>query len=665
MIGVRVDKDWQCSRDRLEAGDGRELGGVGKRMTQQPEREPESRPLPRFDHHLTRRALLKRAAAVSFATPMVASLLAACGGDDDDDEEPTAAPTAATDGGSADTTPAAESTTSETDSGDAQTGGDTAWYVDPHPGPPEPGSMLNYLLYEDPDSLNPIIGQTSIAVQVTTTILEPLAETLPDGSWAPILAAELPTLENGGVSEDLLTVTWKLREGVLWHDGEPLTSADVKYTWEAASSVEGGSAVASEYELIESIDTPDDLTVVVTYSEINVAYVDQFKWIIPQHATGDISDMLNWDFNRQPVGTGPFTFGEWAAADHITVQKNEDYREDGKPYLDGINFLVIPAEESRTARMLQGDAHVMLWPGSEADAQFEESDIAKERVSPGIWVTQLRFNLSQPFDDDPGPEPPHPILGDLKVRQAIAMAIDRERINYEIMDTLVIDSPLAVGWILAEVETFEFNPEKAKSLLEEAGWVDEDGDGIREAHGTQFAEDGTKMEMTVNGYTSFDPIDLGELAIQEDLANIGITLNIQNQDFAIIFGTWADQSPRLVGDYDLLYYDSGFFIEPQSEIYAEFHSSQIPSAENPAGQNIYRWMRDDVDEALAAAGATIDVEERRAAYQTVAEAIREDIPTFPVQQFREGSAYSTSMHGFTVSTWEWSTWDCENWWLEQ
>ncbi len=636
-----------------------------------------------IDFRITRRAMLRRSAAVAFAAPSFAALLAACGGDDDDDdtsESTSEATEAATEAADATETEgeaeATESSSTEEAATEAETeseaatqepsdSGDTAWYVDEAPGDPQPGGMLNYLLYEDPDSLNPIIGQTSIAVQVTTAILEPLAETLPDGSWAPILAEELPTLENGGVSEDLLTVTWKLKEGVLWHDGEPLTSADVKFTYEAAQNLEGGSAVSSEYELIESVETPDDLTVVVHYSDINVGYLDQFKWIIPEHATGDISDMLNWEFNRQPIGTGPFKFGEWMAADHITVLKNEDYREEGKPYLDGINFLVIPAEESRTARMLQGDGHVMLWPGSEAGDQFESSDVVQVRDAPGIWVTQLRFNLSKPYDGDAGPEPPHPVLGDPRVRQAIAMAIDRERINHEIMDTLVIDSPLAVGWIMSEVEPFEYDPEAAKVLLEEAGWVDEDGDGIREAKGSEFADDGTKMELTVNGYTSFTPIDLGELAIQEDLANIGIKLNIQNQDFAIIFGTWADQSPRLLGDYDLLYYDSGFFIEPHSEIFAEFHSSGIPGEDNPAGQNIYRWQRDDVDEALEAAGATIDVEERRAAYQIVADAIREDIPTFPVQQFTEGSAYSTRMHGFIVSTWEWSTWDCENWWLEQ
>ncbi len=623
---------------------------------------------------LSRRGVLKRALALGLSVPAISALLAACGGDEESDEipEPTqganeSGPTTAAESASA----AAEDSSSETPGAEVEstpaTGGssDVAWYVDDHAGPPQPGGMLTYLLYEDPDSLNPLVGQTSIAVQVSASILEPLAENLPDGSWQAILAAELPDQENGGVSDDILTVTWKLKEGVLWHDGEPLTAADVVFTWQAATSVDGGSAVASDFELVQSVEATDELTVVVSYSDVNVGYLDQFKWIVPQHAAGDVGDMLNWDFNRAPVGTGPFKFEEWAAADHLTVLKNEEYREEGKPYLDGINFLVVPSEESRTARMVQGDGHIMLWPGEDSEGDFEQSDLVEERIAPGIWVTQLYFNLSKPYDGDPGPDVPHPILGDVRVREAITMAINRQRINHEILDGVYdIDSPLAVGWINAEVEPFVYDPNGAMALLEEAGWVLGD-DGVRVAQGALYAEDGTRMELLVNGYTGFDPIDLGELAIQEDLATVGIQMNIENQDFAIIFGTWADGSPRKVGDFDMLYYDAGFFIEPHTEIVAEFHSSGIPSAENPGGQNIYRWAREDVDAWLEAAGATIDQDERRANYQKVADAIREDIPTFPIQQFNEGSAYSTLLHGFAVSTWEWSTWDCENWWLEQ
>jgi peptide/nickel transport system substrate-binding protein len=612
----------------------------------------------RLASRLSRREVLRRGLALGLSTPVIGYLLAACGGDDDDDDT---AATATTSSDSAGTTPEAETDASpEGDERDAtsESTGDTPWYVDPHPGPPQPGGMVNYLLYEDPDTLNPLIGGTGLALQPIVAMLEPLAETMPDGTWAPILAAEIPSTENGGVSEDLLTITWKLREGVLWHDGEPFTSDDVAFTWEAASSVEGGSIVASEFEKIVSVETPDDLTAVVTYSEFNVGFLDQFPYILPRHATGDVADMLNWDYNRAPVGTGPFKFEEWAAADHLTVLKNEDYREEGKPYLDGINFLVVPAEESRTAQMLQGDAHVMLWPGSEAGDAFEGSDVAQVRIAPGIWISRLHFNLSKPFDDDPSADEPHPLFGDVKVRQAIGLAINRDRIVNEVVDsTFLIDSILSVGWINASAEPWDFDPEAAKALLEEAGWVEGSG-GIRE-------KDGVKASFVCNGYTNFLPNELAQLTIQEDLANVGIEMKIENQDFAVIFGTWEDRAPRMTGDYDALFYDGGFFIEPHDSIQRQYHPSQVPGPDNPGGQNYWRWVREDVGEWIDAAGATPDIEERRANYQKVADAMREDVIMIPTFQMTEGSAFSTKLHGFVVSTWEYSTWDCENWWLEQ
>ncbi len=606
----------------------------------------------RYARRMSRRDIMRRGLALGLSLPVIAGLLAACGGDD---EEPTAAAT--TPGGAATPTSAGDAPATTAPSGSPATGsGDTPWYVDPAPGDPQAGGTVNYLLYEDPDSLNPYVGQTSIAVQVTTTILEPLAETLPDGSWSPVLAAEIPTLENGGISDDLLTVTWKLREGVLWHDGEPFTADDVLFSWEAGKDVDAGSALASEFEKIASVETPDDLTVVVTYSEFNPAYVDQFKYILPRHATGEIADMMNWEFNRAPVGTGPFTFEEWAAADHVTVVKNEDFREEGKPYLDAINFLVVPSEESRTAQMLQGDGHVMLWPGSEAGDKFRDSDVAQVRLAPGIWTLAMRFNLSKPFDDDPGVEPPHPLFGDPEFRKAVGLAINRDRIASEVLnDAVLIDSPFSVGWIMGEVEPWVYDPDEAAATLEAAGWV---------LNGDVREKDGVKAEFVCNGYTGYLPNELAQLAIQEDLKNVGISMKIENQDFAVIFGSWADNSPRMIGDFDALFYDDGLFIEPHDVLVRRYHPDMVPSADNPSGQNFMRWIRTDVGEWLDAAGSTPDRDERRANYQKVADAMREDVVVIPVVQFTEGSAYSTKMHGFVVSTWEYSTWDAENWWLE-
>ncbi len=544
---------------------------------------------------------------------------------------------------------------------------ETPYFSDTLP-PERTGGTVRYLLYEDPNNLNPIGGATTIALQVVTAILEGLTENDPDGNYVPVLAAELPTLENGGVSEDLLTVTWKLKEGVVWSDGEPFTSDDVLFTWQAAVDPNSASPVASDYALITDIQTPDETTVVVTYSEFNAGYLDQFPWILPRHAAGEPSDMLNWDFNRNPVGTGPFKLVEWSSGEYLQLARNENYREEGKPVLDGLTFLVIPDETVRTQLMIEGGAEVMLWAGQEAEEQIVASGMGASRTAPGIWVVQMRFNLSMPYDGDPGATPPHPMLGDLRVRQAITMAIDRNRINHELLSgTTVfdIDSPLDVGWMACEVEPFVFDPEAAKALLDEAGWLDEDGDGVREAHGVENVEDGTKLSMTMNGYTGFDVLDLIELAVQEDLANVGIEVSIENQEFAVIFGTWADNSPRLLGDYDILIYDGGWFAEPGKDITNAYHPNNVPSADLPGGDNFLRWVREDVGEWLDAGNSSPDMEVRRENYCKVANALREDVVVFPILQFAEGSVYSVKMHGFTVSTWEYGTWDAENWWLEE
>lgn len=535
--------------------------------------------------------------------------------------------------------------------------------------PAQPGGTLNYLLYEDADTLNPILGNTSIASQVTQTILEGLTENDPDGNFVPILAAELPTLENGGVSEDLKTVTWKLKSDVTWSDGEPFTSADVQFTWQAAVDPANGAIESSRFDPIVDVQTPDPLTAVVTYAEFNAGYLDQFFYVLPKHASGAVNDMKNWAFNRDPIGTGPFKLSEWVAGDHISVVKNENYREaaDGKPYLDGINFLVVPAEEARTAMMIEEDAQIMLWAGDDAEEQIEDAGVATGRISPGIWVLELRFNLSKPYDGDPGASPPHPILGDVKVREAMAMGINRQRINQELLEGRVfdIDSPLAVGWMACQVEPWTYDPEAAKAQLDALGWRDDDGDGVRESHGVAGTDDGTKLSLNMNGYTGFSTLELVELAVQEDLKAIGVEVKIENQDFAVIFGTWTDNSPRMLGDYDLLIYDAGLFAEPGASIAQDFSPDMIPSADNQAGGNIYRWVRDDVGQWIDAANASPDVEVRRENFCNVANAMRQDVVTFPILQFSEGSVYSNKLHGFTVSTWEWSTWDSENWWMEQ
>jgi peptide/nickel transport system substrate-binding protein len=541
--------------------------------------------------------------------------------------------------------------------------------VDTFAGEIQRGGTVVFIIPEEPANLNLYLADAAIVRQVADAVVEGLVDVNAAGEYVPELAAELPTLDNGGISADFLTITWKLKPGLKWSDGTPITSDDIKFTWEAVSNPESGAVQTGGFNLIESIDTPDDLTAVLHYSELYVAYPGQFRWLIPRHAAGEPADMLEWEWNRDPVGAGPFVVDEWAPADHITLTPNPNYREEGKPYLDRLVFRIVPSYDTQLALMKEGDAQVQLWPG-EAKEVWDQmmGGVAEQVLVPGIWNMAMDLNLSMPFDDDPGPEPPHPSLGDLRVRQAIAHGINYDYIINDVMDGDVDPSnnPFEYGWYECDVaRRYPYDPENAKSLLEEAGWTDTNGDGIRECNGCPYGQDGEPLRLQMMGYTNFPPLDRTEEAIVEEMRDIGIEMYIQNEDFSVIFGGWSDGAPRKTGDFDIMIYDRGFYEDPQNYVASEWSSDGIPSADNPDGSNYFRWQNETADEAIKTAGSTPDIETRKAAYCTLADQINNDAIQIFIYLFKDGYGFNTKVHGYTVSTWGSMSWDVANWWIEQ
>ncbi len=527
------------------------------------------------------------------------------------------------------------------------------------------GGQAILIIPEEPATLNQYLAVAAIVRQVADATTAPLTTVDAGGNFVPVLAAELPTVENGGVSEDFKTITWTLRPDLQWSDGEPLTSEDIKFTWEAVSHPESGSVLSVGFELIESIETPDDLTAVIQYSEVNQAYLQQFMFgIFPAHAAGAVDDMANWEWNRNPtVSAGPFVISEWASGESITMTRNPNYYLPEQPYLDRIIFAIVPDPGAQVAMMAQGEGDVQLWPGEIKevyDAQMGGLALLEE--IPGQWNMAMRFNLSAPFDDDAGAEPPHPILGDLRVRQALAHAIDYETIYNDVNpDVIPTASPFSYGWYACEQErVYNYDPEAAQALLTEAGWV-EGSDGIRVAQGAPNAEDGTRLSIVLNGYTNFPQLTRLEEALVEMFRQVGVEATIQNDDFSIIFGGWSDGSPRKLGNFDVLIYDSSLTLEPHATIENSYSSTAIPSAENPAGGNYMRWVNAEADAAIEAAGSTVDVAARQAAYCDLAELIATELPAIHLYLFTEGYGASTKLTGYEVNMWGSLTWDVQNW----
>ena len=524
------------------------------------------------------------------------------------------------------------------------------------------GGTVTLIIPEEPTTLNFYLADAAIVRQVAdSTSMTGLVTIDETGNYVPMLADGLPT-----ISDDHLTVTWKLKDGLKWSDGEALTSDDVRFTVEVLSNPNSGALVGtSGFDLITNIETPDDLTTVLTYSEPYPGYLDQFAYgLFPRHATGAPEEMSSWDWNRAPVTAGPFILSNWESGVSITLTRNPNYFEEGKPYLDSIVFAIVPEPAAQTAMMLNGEAQVHLWPGEfKADYDTMLAGKAQQYLIPGIWNMAIDFNLSAPFDGDPSAAAPHPILGDIRVRQAIAQAINYQALEQDVLQGSVSDStnPFAYGWYECKLpRKYGYDVEAANKLLDEAGWVMGD-DGIRVAKGAMYAEDGTRLSLELQGYTAFDPLQLTEEYIVENLKAVGIEARIQNYDFSIIFGTFEDNSPRAVGDYDMLIFDRGFTTEPQGYNFDAYHSSRIPSATNPTGGNYFRWVNEDVDKALETAGSSFDIETRKAAYCEVGQAVIDDLPQVYLYLFQDNYGIADNLEGYTLNTWGSMSWGVQNW----
>lgn len=533
----------------------------------------------------------------------------------------------------------------------------------PAAGEPKSGGNAVLVYGEDPDTLNMALSGAWITGQVAWAIVEGLVDIGPEGSYRPLLAAELPSVQDGTVSEDGLIITWKLREGLMWNDGQPVTSGDVKFTWEAvmASGIDKAG-----YDQIESIETPDDLTAVVNYGEFYTDYLGQFKYLLPAHA-GDPADMPNWDYNRNPIGTGPFMVEEWAVDDHITLVRNPHYWKEGQPYLDGVIFRIVPDYDAHMLMLEEGEVDHM-WIGSSNVQQVRDMENVDLYEGDIGWMARIWFNLADPTADGE-PEPPHPVLGDPRVRSAIEKALDWDQIIYGIYDGLGAiraTTQFYKGWYKVDIPAEPIDVEGAKALLDEAGWTDEDGDGIRECHGCLYADEGTDMSIRLEGYKYGPEWDQAHIVIQDMLKDIGIDVNVQLDEMSYMFGTFSSGAPRATGDFDALFYDTTSDIDPQQFFYAQFHSSQIPTKANQGqGRNWGRYVNEDVDRWLEEAAVSPDLEQRKELYTNIAEQLAEDNVVLSGIIFTDNLAYSKRLDGWVPNLYWPETADMEDWWIEE
>jgi peptide/nickel transport system substrate-binding protein len=545
----------------------------------------------------------------------------------------------------------------------------------PKPGADKQGGTLVMGFYQEPELLNPSIRTQTVAGIAGDLFERGLLQVSPEGEFGPDLAVEVPTVQNGGVSEDGLTITYHLKEGIVWSDGEPFDCDDVVFTWEAIMHPESGAVSTTGYEKMESVTCQDDHTVVVQYTEFFAPYLTRFGSIMPRHATGDPAKMQEWEYNRNPISIGPFVLKEWVSGDHMTVVRNEKYElweSEGKPYLEAIILRWIESREVGKQLIQTGELD-FVWDLIEADlpeAETWEGIVISAPASTG--TERLLLNLADPELDAPCVDflrenpSPHWALGDPKVREAIEVGINKTVITEKLLYGYapIGTRELNLGWAQPTIPVSEYDPEKAKALLEEAGWVDEDGDGIRECHGCPNAEEGRVLKLKIQTTSGNALREQAEQVIMEMLAEVGIELYIENVPSSELFASYSSGAFRKHGQFDILMYTTSYGVDPHSQMYGYYDPNSIPCDDNSGkGYNYSRWISDEFAEQMQIAGSSPDLDVRRAAYQRGSELIAEGRPHIYLYDRADIDLLVEEFKGYNMNIWESVTWNAQEWWI--
>ena len=314
--------------------------------------------------------------------------------------------------------------------------------------------------------------------------------------------------------------------------------------------------------------------------------------------------------------------------------------------------------------MLEGDVDFVMWPSVSAVETYAEVDNVDVSFAPSErWVYRLHLNGAAKGEVD-AVEFPHPILSDVRVRQALRMAADVDTISEEIF--LGYSSPV---WTEAfrppyqcDIPRTEYNPDAAAALLEEAGWIDEDGDGVRECHGcTTGAEEGYPMEMDFDLYAeSSEEAELAQQLLAEMFKNIGIQTNLSLTEGNLLWATYDAGGIEANGNFDINMWDDGYFgIDPTDDIYWWYYSSAAITDTDFMG-NPYRWINEDYD-ALLDEAYTLDEEYRKELFCEMAAILDEEVPNILLWSAFDAAAHSSRLDGVQATVNDTHTWNVEDW----
>ncbi len=638
------------------------------------------------DGRLGRRGFIKRAAALGLSTAVIAGVLAACGATDVPAVATTVASTAPTvaaiatavastaptvaAGGAATAAPATAAATRATA---AATPGAASASPSVAAGPTKRGGggPLKLLWWQSPTVLNPHLASGQKDTDASRPVYEPLATIDIDGNYVPILGAEIPSKENGGLSVDGTSVTWKLKKGVKWSDGQPFTAKDIVFTWQYVTNKETAATTIGTYKAIKMVEAIDDNTVKITFTAPTAGwfepFVNQNGLILPEHVftAGIGAPAKNFPANLAPIGTGPYKVTNFAPGDTVLYAINENYREANKPSFDTVQFKGGGDAASAARAVLQSGDYDYAWNLQVEDTVLKQLETGGKGTVVsflGSSTERLLVNFTDPNKEDPATGErsstkfPHPFQTDKAVRNAYALACDRKTIvdalygrAGSVGENLLYNPPQ----YSSKSNPAVFDMAKANALLDQAGYA---------KSGQYRAKNGIQLKVLYQ--TTVNPVrQKTQQIIKDAWEKLGVQTELKSIDAGVYFSSDPgnpDTSSHFYADIEM--YTNGNS-SPEPFAYMEgLTTSQIAQKSNQwSGNNNPRWSNKDYDAVIDQLKNELDPDKRTALLIKANDIEVQDYAEIPLVARRTVYGKIKGLQNQNSTTWDSELWNIANW----
>ncbi len=533
------------------------------------------------------------------------------------------------------------------------------------------GGALKALWWQGATLLNPHFAVGTKDQDGSRIFYEPLASWDPDGTLTPTLAAEIPSVQNGGVSKDGKSVTWRLRKGVAWHDGKPFTADDCVFTWEFAADPATASVSIGTYKDVK-VEKVDSHTIRVTFQKPTPFWADPFcgvrGMVIPKHLFEAYKGSKSREApnNLKPIGTGPYRFVDFKPSDVVRGELNPNYHMPNRPFFDTIEMKGGGDAVSAARAVIQTGEFDYAWNMQVEDEilkRLEQGGKGKADIVTGGNIEHIQLNNTDPWKEVDGErsslKTKHPFLTDPAVRQAFTLLVDRSSVQEQIYGRTGVATANflnAPERFNSKNNRFEFNVDKANQILEAAGWK-KGSDGIR-------AKDGVRLKVVYQ--TSINaPRQKTQAIVKQAAAKAGIDAEIKAVTASVYFSSDAANPDTYTHFYTDIQMYTTTMTMPDPELFMnQFTSWEVASKENKwQGRNVTRWRNEEYDKIYRAAEAEMDPVKRAALFIKMNDLVIQNAVVIPVVQRPRVAAVSNRLRA-EQSGWDSDFWALHNWYRE-